>query len=101
MTTPQIKPNLSGSGSLFNWRWAALLAVLACLMAGSATAGTLTVTTFSFGSALPFNLSAESDIDWAKWRNFTVAKFDHKAGVTSVSPNYTSIGPEIPFSIGP
>jgi hypothetical protein len=101
MTTPQIKPNLSGSGSLFNWRWAALLAVLACLMAGSATAGTLTVTRFSFGSALPFNLSAESDIDWAKWGNFTVAEFDHKAGVTSVIPNYTSIGPEIPFSIGP
>jgi hypothetical protein len=71
---------------------AALLAVLACLMAGSATAGTLTVTRFSFGSAIPFNLSAEGEIDWAHWGTFTATDFEQKAGVTHVIPNFTALG---------
>ena len=44
MKSPQTNRKNGGQGSLFNWRWLALLAVLGCLiMAGRATAGTLTV----------------------------------------------------------
>ena len=93
MKTTQTNKKNGVSGSLFNWRWAALLAVLACLiMAGRATAGTLTVTStpiarsglaaYSYSLSTPVNLTAEGDLDWAKWGRFTQFDFDHKAGVT-------------------
>jgi len=94
MKTTQTRQKASGPISLFNWRWTALLAVLGCLIiAGSATAGTLTVSStvitvtnvvqpYGYGLGQSFNLSAEGDLDWAHWGTYLNTDFDHKAGVT-------------------
>ena len=90
MKTTQSIQKYGRPGSPGNWRWSPILAVLACLMAASATAGTLTVTSAPISQ--PVNLSAEGDIDWAHWGSFTFADYDHKAGVVSQIPNFTPIG---------
>jgi hypothetical protein len=92
MTTPTKKRNRSGSVRLFNWCWITLLALLACFLANRATAGTLTVTSSPVLTPTAFNLSAEGDLDWAKWGTFAVTDFDHKTNVTSQIPNYTPYG---------
>lgn len=69
-----------------------MLAVLACLMAGRASAGTLTLIDQPLTNITDVNLSAEGDIDWAHWGNFTTADYDHKAGVTPQIGTYTPIG---------
>ncbi|NOS70257.1 MAG: hypothetical protein HOP33_10035 [Verrucomicrobia bacterium] len=92
MQTPQTTKKQRGQGSLFNWRWSAVLALLGCLMAGNATAGTLTATSIPIVGANTVNLSAEGDIDWAQWGTFTVTDFNQKAGVVSQIPNFTMLG---------
>ena len=106
MKTTQTRQKPSGPISLFNWRWTALLAVLGCLIiAGSATAGTLTVSStiitktnvlqpYGYEVSSAFNLSAEGDLDWAHWGTFLNTDFDHKAGVTPQISNvsYDTIG---------
>ena len=82
MKTPQTKQKQGGQGSPFNWRWIALLTVLACLMAGRATAGTLTVSMAPLSQAIPVNMSAEGDLDWAHYGLYVNSGYDHKAGVT-------------------
>ncbi len=91
--TPQTQSTFSGQPSLFNWRWTALLVILACLLAGRATAGTLTVSSAPLSSSppTPINLSAEGDLDWAHYGSFANNDYDHKAGVTPMIgyPSFT------------
>jgi hypothetical protein len=90
MTNPQTRQKHGAQGSPGNGRSAAILAVLACLMAGRATAGTLTVSSGPISN--PPNLSAEGDLDWAHWGSFNNTDYDHKAGVTPQIGNFTLIG---------
>ncbi len=92
MKTPQSKQQCGRQGSPCQWRWIALLAVLACLLVGRASAGTLTLIDQPLTNLTDVNLSAEGDLDWAHWGNFTTADYDHKAGVASQIPTYTPIG---------
>jgi hypothetical protein len=92
MKTPQTKQKQSGQGSLFNWRWIAMLALLACLMAGRATAGTLTATSIPIIPANKVYLGAEGDLDWAHWGTFATGNFNHKAGVISQISDLTLTG---------
>jgi hypothetical protein len=101
MKSPQTNRKNGGQGSLFNWRWLALLAVLGCLiMAGRATAGTLTVSStvitvtnviqpYGYGLGQSYNLSAEGDLDWAHWGTYLNSDYDHKAGVTPQIGNFS------------
>ncbi|MDD5140172.1 MAG: hypothetical protein PHY43_07950 [Verrucomicrobiales bacterium] len=92
MKTPQTNQKNSGSGPLALWRWTSMLAVFACLiMAGRASAGTLTVTETAYTTPTNVNLSAEGDLDWAKFGEFTATDFNHKAGVTSLIPMPTDL----------
>jgi hypothetical protein len=85
MKTPQTNQKNSGQGPLTPRRWTSTLAVFACLiMAGRATAGTLTVTETAYTTPTNVNLSAEGDLDWAKYGVYTTSDFNHKAGVTSL-----------------
>lgn len=90
MTNPQTRQKHGGQGSPGNWRSAAILAVLACLMAGRATAGTLTVSSGPISN--PPNLSAEGDLDWAHWGSPNDTDYDHKAGMAPQIGNFTLIG---------
>jgi hypothetical protein len=92
MKTQQIRKKKSGQGSPFNWRWTAILAVLACLLAGSATAGTLTVTSIPIITTNKVYLGAEGDLDWKQWGTFATGNFNHKAGVVSQIPDLTLTG---------
>lgn len=106
MKTPQTNPKNRGQGRLTHWRWAAIFSVLACLlMAGRATAGTLTVSStvitrtnavqpYGYGLGQSFNLGAEGDLDWAHWGTYLNTDFDHKAGVTPQIGNvsYNTLG---------
>ena len=87
------------------WRWTALFTVLACLiMAGGATAGTLSVSStiitrsdavqpYGYELGQSFNLSAEGDLDWAQWGTYLNTDYDHKAGVTPQIGNFISSNP--------
>lgn len=92
MKTQQTKRKKGGHGSPFNWRWIAMLPILACLMAGRATAGTLTVSMAPLSQAIPVNMSAEGDLDWAHYGRFFNADYDHKAGVVEQIGKPTQTG---------
>ena len=101
MKTKQTNRKHGGLGSLFNWRWLALLVVLGCLiMTGRATAGTLTVSSttitvtnvtqpYGYGLGQSYNLSAEGDLDWAHWGRYVSSDYDHKAGVIPQISNFS------------
>lgn len=64
-------------------------------MAAKAMAGTITVVSNSVsGSPVPvYNLSAEGDLDWAKWGTVLATDYDHKyTGTTPLIPNVTVLG---------
>lgn len=100
MKTPQTKPKQGGQGSMFNWRCIAMLAVLACviIMAGRATAGTLTVSMAPLSQAIPVNMSAEGDLDWAHYGLYVNSGYDHKAGVTERIGNPSQSGTSANFT---
>jgi len=62
------------------------------ILAGRATAGTLTVSMAPLSQAIPVDLSAEGDLDWAHYGRFVNADYDHKAGVTERIGNPTHNG---------
>jgi hypothetical protein len=57
-------------------------------------AGTLIVTSAPLNGSgqTAFNLSAEGDLDWAKWGSFNRFDYDHKAGVAPQIGNFTLTG---------
>jgi hypothetical protein len=89
----QVRLTENHQSRLGGWRGIVLLAALVCLVAGRAAAGTisLSVNTNSTSSAT-FNLSAEGDLDWAKWGINSATDWEHKnTGLPAQIPNYTQL----------
>jgi hypothetical protein len=90
----QVRLTENHPNELGGWRGIFLLAALACLIAGRAAAGTISVVSNTItGSTQTFNLSAEGDLDWAKWGILTTTDYDHKnTGAAPQIPNYSIVG---------